>query len=61
MTNTYRAAMWISEDKQATVRLTLEDQAALTDDELLDAAKAEAENVGLVLEGGEIIVTTWTE
>jgi len=61
MGQTYRAAGWISADKQASVRLTTEDQAALPDAELLAAAKAEAESVGLELEGGEIVITTWTE
>ena len=50
----YRAAVWVSDDQQAEVRLTGEDQANLTDAELLSAAKAEAALIDLNLAGGEI-------
>lgn len=61
MTNTFRAAGWLSKDKQASVRLTTEDQSNLPDDELLDAAIKEAENVSLEIGDGEIIISSWSE
>lgn len=60
-TITYRAAYWLSDDKQADVRLTTEDQQHLSEHKLIEAAKAEAEKIGLDLAGGEIVVGQWTE
>lgn len=60
-TATYRAAYWISTDKQATVRLTTEDQSNLSDDGLMAAAEAEAENAGLDIGDGQIEIGDWTE
>lgn len=58
---TYRAAYWISEDKQSSVVLTTEDQAELPEAELLAAAQAEADSVGLEIGGGEIAIGDWAE
>ena len=59
--NSYRAAGWFSKDKQASVRLTEEDQSKLTDEELLKAAMNEAENIGLDIADGEIIISSWSD
>lgn len=62
MTTTYRAAYWISADRQATVRLTTDDQAHLSEDALMAAALAEAETVGLQrAEGDDILIGDWAE
>lgn len=59
--NTYRAAAWYSADLQSSVRLTTEDQAHLSDEELMAAAMAEAEAVGLEIGDGTIEIGDWTE
>lgn len=62
MTTTFRAAYWISADKQASVRLTPEKLQALRDDDLLSVASLEAQEIGLVREpGDDILVGDWTE
>lgn len=61
MTNTYRAACWTSDDCQAEVRLTSEEHAALPDAELLAVAQACAEEIGLDLDGGDIVIGDFTE
>jgi len=61
MGQTYRAAGWVSADKQASVRLTTEEQSNLSDDELLSEAKKEAESIGLEIGDGEIVISSWTE
>ena len=61
MSTTYRAAYWISADKQAEVRLTEESQAALPDADLIAAAVKTAEEVGLEIGDGSIEIGAWTE
>ena len=58
---TYRAAGWVSSDKQSSVRLTTEEQSNFSDDDLIKAAMEEANNVGLEIGDGEIIVSLWSE
>ena len=53
MTNTFRAAYFVTADGQSDICLTSEDQAHLTDDELIEAAVAEAHNAGLIAESDE--------
>lgn len=55
----YRAAYWISADRQSSVVLTTADQAHLNDAELLAAGHAEAEIVGLDISDGEITINDW--
>ena len=47
MTARYRACWWISEDRQASLRLTGPDHADLPDADLLAEARAEAVRAGL--------------
>lgn len=61
MSTTYRAAYWISEDRQSTVRLTTEEQAALSDQDLMAAAKNEAESACLEIGDGSIEIGNWAE
>ncbi len=62
MTTTYRAAYWISDDRQGELVLTSRDESGLTDDELLAAARAEAkEHAPWALESGTIKIGPWTE
>ena len=61
MSVTYRAAYWISADRQGEVRLTEEAQANLPDAELLEAARKMAEEVGLEIGDGNIEIGAWTE
>lgn len=58
---TYRAAYWLSADKQADVRLTDRTQADLPDDQLLAAAMATAAEVGLEIGDGSIEIGDFTE
>lgn len=51
---TYRAAYWTN--GQSDVCLTTPEQAHLTDDELLQAANAEAAQIGLEIGNGRIVV-----
>ena len=59
--DTYRAAYWLSADKQADVRLTDRTQADLPDDQLLAAAMATAAEVGLEIGDGSIEIGDFTE
>ena len=58
---TYRAAYWLSDDNQGSVRLTTRDQACLSDADLMDAAECEAAYMGFDLSGGNIVIGDWTE
>lgn len=58
---TFRAAYWIAADRSGEVRLTSEDQAHLTDAELLAAAEAEAQAIGLEIGDGAIEIGDWKE
>jgi hypothetical protein len=57
----YRAAYWISEDRQHSVRLTQREHSGLSDDALLVEARAEAERFGVDLSTGWIAIDTWTD
>lgn len=61
MSITYRAAYWISEDRQATVRLTTKEQATMPDENLMTDAQDEAESIGLEIGDGSIEIGDWTE
>ncbi len=62
MTTTYRAAYWISDDRQGEIVLTTAEQASLPDDDLLASARAEAQaHAPWALESGEIRIGDWTE
>ena len=52
---TYRAAYWVSADRQADVVLTTPEQSGLSDAELLAAAEREAISEGLEREEGDDI------
>jgi len=57
---TYRAAYW-TDGKGAEVVLTLPEHAGLSDEELIAEAKRYAEEIGLDLSYGEIVIGEWTE
>ena len=57
---TYRAAYW-TDGKGAEVVLTLPGHVHLSDDDLLAEARRYAEEVGLDLSYGEILIGEWTE
>lgn len=57
---TYRAAYW-TDGKGAEVVLTLPEHAQLSDAELIAEARRYAEEVGLDLSYGEIVIGEWTE
>ena len=61
MSTTFRAVYWISADQQATIRLTTEAQASWSDEDLMAAAKAEAEYADLEIGDGGIEIGDWTE
>jgi hypothetical protein len=61
MTTTYRAAYFLSTDTQGEVVLTTETQSHLSDAELVAAAQHVAEDVGLDLSGGAIVIGDWRE
>jgi hypothetical protein len=61
MTTTYRAAYWTSADKQASVRLTCEEDAQLPDNELILVARRCASENSVDLNEGEIEIGDWTE
>lgn len=61
MTTTYRAACWISADRQAEVRLTSEENASLSDAELLVVAQATIDETGLEVGDGSIEIGEFTE
>jgi Trk-type K+ transport system membrane component len=63
MTTTFKAA-YIADDGSSTsggIRLTTEEQAGLSDAELLDEAMKEAKNIGLEISQSDISVGDWTE
>jgi len=57
----YRACYWISDDGQAEVVLTTPEQATLLADDLLAAARREAEDTGLTIDGGTLKIGDWSE
>jgi len=57
---TYRAAYWTN-GKGAEVVLTLPEHAHLSDEELIAEATRYAEEVGLDLSYGEIVIGEWAE
>lgn len=57
----YRAAYWISDNRQGEIRLTGPEHADLPEKELVAEAKAEADYANLDLSGGEIVVGMWRE
>lgn len=59
--STYRAACWISADRQAEVRLTTEEHSHLPDDELLKVAQRFIDETGLVVGDGSIVIGDFTE
>jgi len=61
MSTTYRAAYWVAADCSGDVRLTTEDQAHLSDAELMAAALAEAKANGLEIGDGEVLIGDYTE
>ena len=61
MTATYRAAYWISDDRQAEVVLTGPEHAELPDAELRAEAEAEAERNDIDLTIGSIEIGDWQE
>ena len=58
---TYRAAVWLSLDKQSEVRLTSEDESHLSDDDLKAAAQKCMDEIGLEMGSGSIVITEYTE
>lgn len=58
---TYRAAYWVSEDRQAEVVLTTESHAELPDHLLIAEAAKAANAVGVDLSTGEIVIGDWTD
>jgi hypothetical protein len=61
MTITYRAAYWISADKQSSVVLTTPDQDHLNDETLFRMGLQEAAKAGLEIGEGEIVLGNWKE
>lgn len=59
--STYRAAYWISKDRQNEVVLTAPADAGLSDDALEAEALAEAARQGLEIGDGSIEIGDWTE
>ena len=57
---TYRAAYW-TDGKGAEVVLTLPEHSALSDEELIAEARRYAEEIGLDLSYGEIVIGEWTK
>jgi len=57
---TYRAAYW-TDGKDAEVVLTLPEHAHLSDEELIAEARRYAEEVGLDLSYGTIVVGEWED
>lgn len=59
---TYRAAYWVSDDRQGEVLLTGPDHATLSDDRLLDVARAGMVEAGITeADGGAIEVGLWED
>lgn len=61
MTTTYRAAYWLSADRQGQLVLTSPEQSHLSDEELMAAALREAEENGLDVSKGDIHIGEWKE
>ena len=60
MTDTFRAAYWISHDREGQVLLTGREHATLSDDRLLDVARAEMVNAEITeADCGDIVVGMW--
>lgn len=57
---TYRAAYW-TDEKGAEVVLTLPEHAHLSNEKLIAEAQRYAEEIGLDLSCGEIVIGEWTE
>lgn len=55
----YRAAYWISEDRQSEVRLTGPEQRHLSDADLIAEARAEMARAGIQAVGGAIKIGSW--
>jgi len=56
----YRAAYW-TDGRGAEIVLTLPEHAHLSDEDLLAEARRYAEEVGLELSYGEIVIGEWAE
>lgn len=61
MMSEYRAAYWISADEQAEVVLTRPEDAHLSDEDLVLKAYEEMAQVSMQMDGGRIVINTWTE
>lgn len=59
--STFRAAYWVAADCSSDLRLTSEDQAHLSDEELMAAALEEAKNSCVDLSNGQINIGDWAE
>ncbi len=57
----YRAAYWISDDRQGEVRLTGPEHCDLSDAYLMTEARAEIARAGIKAVGGEIQIGSWVE
>jgi len=57
----YRAAYWISDDRQGEVRLTGPEHCGLSDAHLVSEAKAEIARAGMQAVGGAIRIGSWVE
>lgn len=58
---TFRAAYWVSDDRQHDLLLTTPEQSQLDDAALLAAAREEAARADVDLSTGEIVVGEWRE
>jgi len=60
---TYRAAWWSAQDGQSSIQLTAEDDCGLSDEDLIDLAKATAREIAdpAAHEGGTFGIATVTE
>ena len=62
MTDTFRAAYWISGDRQGEVLLTGPEHATFSEDLLLDVARAEMVNAEITeADGGAIEIGAWDD
>lgn len=61
MSRTYRAAYWISEDRQGSFVLTGPEHADLPDEALVAEATQELRRAGQPEEPGRIEIGDWTE
>jgi hypothetical protein len=51
----------VADDKQADMALTCEAQSQMMDEELLEIARRNAQEVGMDLSDGELKIGEWTE